>query len=77
MDSRKYYSSLVKLYTVYKLKHVDAGLARLYLFCFSSYRFRQINDNLTGAGTSLVGQYEKEADVGGASRTTGAQRGGD
>jgi hypothetical protein len=46
---------------VYKLKRMDAGLARLYLLCFSSYRFRQINDNLTEAFISLVGQYEKEA----------------
>jgi Domain of unknown function (DUF4158) len=61
MDSRKHYASLVKLYTVYSLKRMDSGPARLYLLCFSYYRFRQINDNLIEAFISLVSQYEKEA----------------
>jgi TnpA family transposase len=63
MDSRKYYASLIKLYTVYKLKRMDPGPARLYLLCFASYRFRQINDNLIDAFLHLVNQYEKEAKV--------------
>ena len=49
MDSRKCYASLVKLYTVYKLKRMDPGPARLYLLCFAYDRFRQINDNLIEA----------------------------
>src|SRR5450631_799744 len=61
MDSRKYYASLVKLYTVYKLKRMDPGPARLYLLCFAYDRFRQINDNLIEAFIHLVDQYEKEA----------------
>jgi len=46
MDSRKYYASLLKFYTVYKLKRMDAGPARLYRLGFAYDRFRQINDNL-------------------------------
>jgi hypothetical protein len=61
MDSRKHYASLVKLYTVYSLKRMDPGPARLYLLCFAYYRLRQINDNLIEAFVSLVSQYEKEA----------------
>ena len=61
MDSRKYYASLVKLYTVYRLKRMDPGPARLYLLCFAYYRFRQINDNLIEAFIALVDQYEKES----------------
>jgi TnpA family transposase len=61
MDSRKYYASLVKLYTIYKLKRMDPGPARLYLLCFAYDRFRQINDNLIEAFIHLVDQYEKEA----------------
>jgi len=61
MDSRKYYASLVQFYTVYKLKRMDAGPARLYLLCFAYYRFRQINDNLIEAFIHLVNQYEQEA----------------
>jgi hypothetical protein len=49
MDSRKYYASLIKFYTVYKLKRMAGGPARLYLLCFVYYRFRQINDNLIDA----------------------------
>ena len=56
MDSRKHYASLVKLYTVYSLKRMDAGPVRLYLLCFAYYRFRQINDTLIEAFISLVSQ---------------------
>jgi hypothetical protein len=61
MDSRKYYASLVKLYTVYKLKRMDPAAARLYLLCFAYYRFREINDNMIEAFIHLVDQYEQQA----------------
>jgi TnpA family transposase len=61
MDSRKYYASLIKFYTVYKLKRMAGGPARLYLLCFAYYRFRQINDNLIDAFIHLVDQYEQQA----------------
>ena len=59
-ESSKYYASLVKFYTVYKLKAWRAT-ARLYLLCFAYYRFRQINDNLIEAFIHLVDHYEQQA----------------
>ena len=47
-ESGKYYASLVKFYTVYKLQRMALAIARLYLLCFTYHRFRQINDNLIG-----------------------------
>jgi TnpA family transposase len=60
-ESSKYYGSLVKFYTVYKLQRMQASSAQLYLLCFAYQRFRQINDNLTDAFIHLVDQYEKQA----------------
>lgn len=48
-ESGKYYASLVKFYTTYKLQRMAIGTARLYLLCFVYHRFRQINDNLIEA----------------------------
>lgn len=60
-ESGKYYASLVKFYTVYKLQRMAGDTARLYLLCFAYHRFRQINDNLIEAFIHLVDQYEKQA----------------
>lgn len=60
-ESGKYYASLVKYYTVYKLQRMPAPVARLYLLCFAFHRFRQINDNLIEAFIHLLDQYEKQA----------------
>lgn len=60
-ESSKFYASLVKFYTVYKLQRMARATARLYLLCFAYYRFRQINDNLVEAFIHLVDQYEKQA----------------
>ena len=60
-ESGRYYASLVQFYTVYKLQRMAAPTARLYLLCFASHRFRQINDNLIEAFIHLVDQYEQEA----------------
>ena len=60
-ESGKYYASLVKFYTAYKLQRMPKGAARLYLLCFAFHRFRQINDNLIEAFIHLVSQYEKQA----------------
>ncbi len=38
-----------------------APTTRLYLLCFASHRFRQINDNLIDAFVHLINQYEKQA----------------
>lgn len=46
VESGKYYSSLVKFYTVYSMRRMAPSTARLYLLCFAYHRFRQINDNL-------------------------------
>lgn len=61
VESGKYYASLVKFYTVYKLQRMSQGSTRLYLLCFTYHRFRQINDNLIEAFIYLVDQYEKQA----------------
>ena len=45
-ESVKYYASLVQFYTVYKLQRMAAPTVRLYLLCFATHRYRQINDNL-------------------------------
>ena len=45
-ESVKYYASLIQFYTVYKLQRMAVPTARLYLLCFATHRFRQINDNL-------------------------------
>jgi TnpA family transposase len=60
-ESVKYYASLVQFYTVYKLQRMPVPTARLYLLCFASHRFRQINDNLIEAFIHLVDQYEQQA----------------
>lgn len=60
-ESSKYYSALVKFYTIFKLQRMQFATASLYLVCFAHQRFREINDNLTDAFIHLVGQYEKQA----------------
>lgn len=60
-ESVKYYASLVQFYTVYKLQRMALPTARLYLLCFASHRYRQINDNLIEAFIHLVDQYEQQA----------------
>jgi hypothetical protein len=60
-ESGRYYASLVKFYTVYKLQRMPVAITRLYLLCFAYYRFRQINDNLIEAFIYLVDQYEQSA----------------
>ena len=61
VESGKYYASLVKYYTVYKLKRLGPATARLYLLCFAFHRFRQINDTLIEAFIHLVHKYETHA----------------
>jgi len=60
-ESVKYYASLVQFYTVYKLQRMAPMTTRLYLLCFASHRFRQINDNLVDAFIHLIDQYEQQA----------------
>jgi hypothetical protein len=62
-ESVKYYASLVQFYTVYKLHRMAAPTARLYLLCFATHRFRQINDNLIESFIHLVDDYEQQAKV--------------
>lgn len=61
VESGKYYASLVKYYTVYKLKRLGSATARLYLLCFAYHRFRQINDTLIEAFSHLIHKYETHA----------------
>lgn len=60
-DSIRYYASLVIFYTVYKLRRMAPGVARLYLLCFTCHRFRQVNDRLIEAFICLVNDYEQTA----------------
>ena len=60
-ESGRYYASLIKFYTVYKLQRMALDQTRLYLLCFAYHRFRQINDNLIEAFIHWVDQYEKQA----------------
>jgi TnpA family transposase len=62
-ESVKYYASLVQFYTVYKLQRMAVSTVRLYLLCFASHRFRQINDNLIEAFIHLVDKYEQQAKI--------------
>jgi hypothetical protein len=60
-ESVKYYASLVQFYTVYKLQRMAVPTVRLYLLCFATHRFRQINDNLIESFIHLVDDYEQQA----------------
>jgi len=60
-ESGKYYASLVKYYTLYKLQRMARGLALVYLLCFALHRFQQINDNLIESFIHIVGQFDKYA----------------
>ncbi len=60
-ESVKYYASLVQFYTVYKLQRMAPATTRLYLLCFASHRFRQMNDHLVEAFIHLIDQYEQQA----------------
>ncbi|AKE62245.1 transposase (plasmid) [Citrobacter amalonaticus Y19] len=60
-ESGKYYASLVRFYTTYKLQRMKKETAQLYLLFFAFHRFRQINDNLIEALIHWVDQYEKQA----------------
>jgi hypothetical protein len=62
-SSSRYYCSLVQFYTVYKLQRMAVPTVRLYLLCFASHRFRQINDNLIEAFIHLVDDYEQRAKI--------------
>jgi TnpA family transposase len=55
-DSVAYYAALVDYYTVQKLQQLPSGMARLYIVCFLSQRYRQINDNLVNG---LIHQVRK------------------
>lgn len=55
-DSVAYYAALVDYYTVQKLQQLPSGIARLYILCFLSQRYRQINDNLVNG---LIHQVRK------------------
>ena len=70
-ESVKYYASLVQFYTVYKLQRMAAPTVGLYLLCYASHRFQQINDNLIEAFIHLVDLYEKQAKI--ASEIAGAE----
>lgn len=59
-ESGKYYASLVKFYTTYKLQRMKEE-TQLYLLFFAFHRFMSINVNLIEVLIHWVDQYEKQA----------------
>ncbi|MFT5446565.1 MAG: TnpA family transposase [Gammaproteobacteria bacterium] len=60
-ESVRFYASLVDYYTVYKLKRMNLGMARLYLLCFARDRYQRLNDHLLSAFCALVRRYAEKA----------------
>ncbi|MBU0580269.1 MAG: Tn3 family transposase [Candidatus Margulisbacteria bacterium] len=60
-ENIKYYASLVKYYSVYKLKRMDKETAYIYLTCFIFNRYEKINDNLINAFIYYISKYVGEA----------------
>ena len=58
-----YYSELAQFYTIQKLKNFKSkNQARLYLLCYISHRFRQINDQLIASFLQKMLMYQKLGD---------------
>ncbi|EQB98030.1 hypothetical protein [Photorhabdus temperata] len=58
-----YYSDLAQFYTIQKLKNFRSkNQARLYLLCYVSHRFRQINDQLIASFIQKMLMYQKQGD---------------
>ena len=60
-ENIKYYASLVKYYSVYKLKRMNKEIVYIYLTCFIFNRYEKINDNLINAFTYYINKYTDEA----------------
>jgi len=60
-DNILYYASLVDYYSVDKLRELSYDNVRLYLLCYSFYRFQKTNDNLVNAFVYYVNSYQKKA----------------
>jgi len=56
-----YYASLVDYYSVDKLQALAYEKVRLYLLCYTFYRFQKINDNLVNSFIYHVNNYKKQA----------------
>jgi hypothetical protein len=54
-----YYASLIHYYSIYDLRRLLPGQTYLYLLCYAWQRYRQISDNLIGALSYHLGQFEQ------------------
>jgi hypothetical protein len=60
-ESIKYYASLVRYYTVFRLNRLDANLVDIYLLCFVHHRYQKLHDNLINYFIYLVRHYQEGA----------------
>lgn len=60
-ENIKYYSSLIKYYSVYKLRRMKKEIVYIYLTCFIFNRYEKINDNLINAFIYYINKYTDEA----------------
>jgi TnpA family transposase len=56
-----YYSDLAKIYTIFRLRRLKAGLAYLYLICYVHKRYEKIVNNLTQGFAYYVDKYNVAA----------------
>ena len=60
-ENIKYYASLVKYYSAYKLSRMNKEIVYTYLTCFIFNRYEKINDNLLNAFIYYINKYTDEA----------------
>lgn len=60
-ESVKYYASLVRYYTVFRLNRLDENLVDVYLLCFIYHRYQKLHDNLINYFIYLVRHYQEGA----------------
>lgn len=56
----KYYASLVRYYSIFRLRQVDTHTAYLYLLCFATHRYQRAHDHLLTCFLHKVKQYVDE-----------------
>jgi len=60
-ENIKYYASLIKYYSVYKLRRMKKEIVYIYLTCFIFNRYEKINDNLINTFIYYINKYTDEA----------------
>jgi TnpA family transposase len=57
----KYYASLVRYYSIFRLQQLDTHGVYRYLLCFALHRYQRVNDQLLTSFAHKVKQYVDEA----------------